>query len=60
MVVFFPFYKDLKISDRLCEMIQAWNVTEDRLKSLPVSHHLKDKTKEPFGVGDRTSRAPAS
>lgn len=46
---FFSFHKDLKtekkISDSLCKIVQAWNITEGRIKFLPVSHHLKDKPK---------------
>ena len=48
-MVVFSFYKDLKterkVSDSLCKIIQAWNVTEDRLKFLPVYHCLKEKPK---------------
>ena len=46
---FFSFHKDLKterkISDSLCKIVQAWNITEGRIKFLPVSQHLKDKSK---------------
>lgn len=49
VVFFFPFHKDLKterkISDSLYKIVQAWNITEGRIKFLPVSHHLKDKPK---------------